>query len=201
MTRSTTQVELLILGAGWTSGFLIPLLESSEVSFAATSRDGREGTIPFNFDPSSRSVEQYKSLPDATTVLITFPVTENVKALVDGYNMTRSGIGMGVGVNWMQLGSTGSFAQVRPFCLSPFQPCSQKGGSNLTDRRLGGSAHRYRACSQKRPRSRTIQVCICHRFAPCWALGRKEDSGSLGSEDRTKQELSGCEGWFCVPPS
>jgi len=120
MTQPTTiQVELLILGAGWTSGFLIPLLESSGVSFAATSRDGREGTIPFNFNPSSKSVEQYKLLPDATTVLITFPVMENVKALVDGYNRTRSGIGRGVSVNWIQLGSTGSFTQVRPVCLAP----------------------------------------------------------------------------------
>ena len=113
MSRSsTTWVELLILGAGWTSEFLIPLLESSNVSFVATSRDGREGTIPFNFDPSSGDVEQYKSLPDAQTVLITFPVTENVKALLDGYCKTRSGTGRNVGVNWIQLGSTGSFIQV-----------------------------------------------------------------------------------------
>jgi hypothetical protein len=116
MFRSTTQVELLILGAGWTSGFLIPLLESSKVSFAATSRDGREGTIAFNFDPSSEDADQYESLPDATTVLITFPVKENVEALVDGYNKTRSGARRGVSVNWIQLGSVGSFTQVQPFC-------------------------------------------------------------------------------------
>lgn len=127
MTRQTTQVELLILGAGWTSGFLLPLLKSSEVSFAATTRDGREGTIPFNFDPSSRRDEQYKSLPDATTVLITFPVTENVKALVDGYNRTRSGFGRGLSVNWIQLGSTGSFAQVGPFYLSPLPTVFSQG--------------------------------------------------------------------------
>jgi hypothetical protein len=108
-----TQVELLILGAGWTSTFLIPLLESTNVSFAATSRDGREGTIPFNFDGSSGDVGQYRSLPDATTVLVTFPVKENVKALVDGYNKTRSGIRRDVSVSWIQLGSTGSFIQVR----------------------------------------------------------------------------------------
>lgn len=115
-TLSTTvtmfRVELLILGAGWTSEFLIPLLKSSYVSFAATSRDGREGTIPFNFDPSSGDVEQYKSLPDAMTILVTFPVTENVKALVDGYRETRSGVRRDVSVNWIQLGSTGSFIQV-----------------------------------------------------------------------------------------
>lgn len=114
---SATRVELLILGAGWTSEFLIPLLESSHVSFAATSRSGREGTIPFNFDPSdSKDVKQYKALPDAATVLITFPVMENVKALVDGYCETRSSTGRDVGVNWIQLGSTGSFIQVRLSC-------------------------------------------------------------------------------------
>lgn len=113
MSRSsTTRVELLILGAGWTSEFLIPLLKSSDVPFAATSRNGREGTIPFDFDPSSKDVQQYKTLPDAVTVLITFPVVENVKALVDGYCKTRSGIGRDVHVNWIQLGSTGSFIHV-----------------------------------------------------------------------------------------
>ena len=115
---STTPVEVLILGAGWTSEFLIPLLKSSDVSFAATSRNGREGTIPFNFDPSSRDVKQYKTLPDAVTVLITFPVVENVRALVDGYCETRSDTGRGISVNWIQLGSTGSFIQVRLFCCT-----------------------------------------------------------------------------------
>lgn len=113
VTHLATQVELLIMGAGWTSAFLIPLLESNDISFAATSRSGREGTIPFNFDPSSESVEQYKSLPNATTVLITFPVTENVEALVDGYQKTRSRIGKDARVNWIQLASIGSFMQVR----------------------------------------------------------------------------------------
>ena len=110
---STTQVEVLILGAGWTSAFLIPLLKSNEVSFAATSRSGREATIPFDFDPSSEDAERYEVLPNATTVLITFPVTENVKSLVDGYQKTRSGVGKDARVNWIQLGSTGSFIQVR----------------------------------------------------------------------------------------
>jgi hypothetical protein len=110
---STTQVEILILGAGWTSAFLIPLLKSNGVSFAATSRGGREDTILFNFDPSSENVEQYKSLPNATTILITFPVTGNVKALLNGYQKARSGVGKDARVNWIQLGSIGSFTQVR----------------------------------------------------------------------------------------
>lgn len=117
-----TRVELLILGAGWSSAFLVPLLKSCEVTFAATTRDGREGTIPFNFDPSSSNVEQYRSLPDATTVLITFPVTENVKMLVDHYGETRSDIGRGASVNWIQLGSTGSFIPVRSLSFRALLP-------------------------------------------------------------------------------
>jgi len=109
--ESTTRVDLLILGAGWTSGFLIPLLKSNNLSFAATSRNGREGTIPFNFDPTSGDVEQYTSLPNAATVLVTFPIVENAKALIDGYRETRAGIGGDVDVNWIQLGSIGSFTQ------------------------------------------------------------------------------------------
>ena len=35
------QVDLLILGAGWTSSFLIPLLKERNFTFAATTTDGR----------------------------------------------------------------------------------------------------------------------------------------------------------------
>ena len=34
------EVDVLILGAGWTSTFLIPLLEEEKLSYAATTRDG-----------------------------------------------------------------------------------------------------------------------------------------------------------------
>jgi len=183
----TQAVELLILGAGWTSTFLIPLLKSNKVSFAATSRDGREGTIPFNFDPSSKNVEQYESLPDAMTVLITFPVTENVKALLDGYHETRSGtIGRdSSAVNWIQLGSTGSFVKVSRVLLFSYR-CSYMEGPILTDCRLGGSTRRRGVCSQNRSGKRTFQARICYCLAPRWTLGRKEESGPLGSEDCTK---------------
>ncbi|KAF7337029.1 hypothetical protein MVEN_02139600 [Mycena venus] len=68
-------VDLLILGAGWTSTFLIPLCQESKVSYAATSRSGTGSTIRFDFQPNSDDPEPYKLLPDAKTVLITFPLT------------------------------------------------------------------------------------------------------------------------------
>ncbi|KAI0635535.1 hypothetical protein C8Q77DRAFT_1097958 [Trametes polyzona] len=69
-----TSVDLLILGAGWTSTFLIPLCAARGVSHAATSRTGRDGTIAFAFDPYSTDPAPFRALPHARTVLITFPI-------------------------------------------------------------------------------------------------------------------------------
>lgn len=67
-------MAILILGAGWTSEFLILLLHGTKTSYAATSTTGREGTTKFVYDPNSNDLNPYKSLPIATTVLITFPL-------------------------------------------------------------------------------------------------------------------------------
>ncbi|EAU83311.2 hypothetical protein CC1G_10752 [Coprinopsis cinerea okayama7 len=76
-TSPTTagSVDILILGAGWTSSFLIPLCMDRSLLYAATTRDGRDGTLKFVFDPESADLEPYRVLPDARTVLITFPIT------------------------------------------------------------------------------------------------------------------------------
>lgn len=75
MLRPTPDhVDLLILGAGWTADFLIPLLERKKISYAATSTSGRDGTIPFRYDPESNDEGQFKRLPVATTVIIMFPL-------------------------------------------------------------------------------------------------------------------------------
>lgn len=85
-------VDLLILGAGWTSTFLIPLLQKEGVIYAATTRDGRDGTIPFVFDPDSRDQAPYAALPSATTVLIMFPLVGKgqSKLLTSLYGATHS---------------------------------------------------------------------------------------------------------------
>jgi hypothetical protein len=84
-------VDLLILGAGWTSTFLIPLCEERGIHFAATTRCGREDTIQFTFDSESDDHGPFKILPDAKTVLITFPIPTRgaSQRLVIGYRSTR----------------------------------------------------------------------------------------------------------------
>jgi hypothetical protein len=88
-------VEILILGAGWSSTFLIPLCNERSVTYAATTRSGHDSTIKFNFDPDSDDAAPYKVLPYALTVLITFPI-EKVGAstrLVKLYQSSRSSPG------------------------------------------------------------------------------------------------------------
>ncbi|KAI6817907.1 hypothetical protein KC332_g8751 [Hortaea werneckii] len=90
------QHDLLILGAGWTSTFLIPLCQARRVSFAATTRDGRKvagaDTIPWSFNPDEATTttsptNQFSRLPLAAAILIAFPLTGTgqSKKIVDGY--------------------------------------------------------------------------------------------------------------------
>lgn len=100
--------DLLILGAGWTSTFLIPLLKSRNLTYAATTTTGRDDTIKFKFDPSLSYDEQivvFSALPVAKTVLITFPLTGTgqSKLLLETYNTTHKR----ASARFVQLGSTG----------------------------------------------------------------------------------------------
>ncbi|KAG6848148.1 hypothetical protein H0H93_002986 [Arthromyces matolae] len=99
-------VNILILGAGWTSTFLIPLCKARSPSYGAATRTGRDGTIISTIDPDSEDLEPYRPLPDAKTVLITFPITEPGAAarLVKLYLSSRSG---NTGPGFIELGSTG----------------------------------------------------------------------------------------------
>jgi hypothetical protein len=103
------EVELLILGAGWTSTFLIPQLKREGITYAATTTTGHDNTIPFKFDPDSGDAEPYKRLPSAKTVLVTFPLKGNgqSKNIVGLYRNIH-----GPKNNWVQLGSTGIFNQL-----------------------------------------------------------------------------------------
>ena len=82
--------QVLILGAGWTATFLIPLLQQRDISFAATTTDGRTlangvPTIAFRYDPDAP--DQVAALPRAKTVLVTFPLrgAGASRVLVDTY--------------------------------------------------------------------------------------------------------------------
>lgn len=95
-TCSSSIVDILILGAGWTSTFLIPLLKSQNITYAATTTSGRDGTLKFQFSlPKNHDQEpnlsQYDALPTAKTVLVTFPLrgAEETKFLVNSYLKTH----------------------------------------------------------------------------------------------------------------
>lgn len=105
--QPATAVDLLILGAGWTSTFLIPLCRTRTISYAATTRSGRDDTLPFDFDPADPNPDPaaFTALPDARSVLITFPIktlgasTRLVRLFQQTHPHTRAA--------FIQLGSTG----------------------------------------------------------------------------------------------
>ncbi|KAG4422066.1 hypothetical protein IFR04_004807 [Cadophora malorum] len=95
-TCSSSIVDILILGAGWTSTFLIPLLKSQSITYAATTTSGRDETLKFQFSlPKNHdqvpNLSQYDALPTAKTVLVTFPLrgAEETKFLVNSYLQTH----------------------------------------------------------------------------------------------------------------
>lgn len=118
MQQFPSEVSILVLGAGWTSTFLLPLLESRDISYAATTTTGRDGTIKFKFDHDDSSNDQYYSLPKAKTILITFPLkgTGQSKHLVSSYIATHShgGDGSLASFQFIQLGSTGIWQIPQP---------------------------------------------------------------------------------------
>ncbi|TVY39586.1 hypothetical protein LSUB1_G005827 [Lachnellula subtilissima] len=105
-------VDILILGAGWTSTFLIPLLDQQKISYAATTTTGRDGTYKFKFENVDHddNPEQYAALPDAKTILITFPLkgkgqsTHLITSYIQNHGSKKSD------PNFIQLGSTGIFS-------------------------------------------------------------------------------------------
>ncbi|TFK71497.1 hypothetical protein BDN72DRAFT_837545 [Pluteus cervinus] len=82
-------IDLLVLGAGWTSTFLLPLCSEQSISVAATSRTGRDSTIAFDFDPESDDLTPFRRLPNTKTILIVFPITKPGK-LVRLYEESRT---------------------------------------------------------------------------------------------------------------
>lgn len=99
-------VDFLVLGAGWTSQFLIPELHRSGITHAETTTRGRDNTIPFVFDPESDDLEPYERLPSADTVLITFPLRGHGQSrhITSLYRKVH-----GEKNRWIQLGSSGIF--------------------------------------------------------------------------------------------
>ena len=106
-----SQVEILILGAGWTSIFLLPLLSKGNITYAATTTTGRNGTYKFKFDPEDKdgdNARQYRALPTAKTILITFPLKGKNQSLHlrDSYVENHA---KDIEYKFIQLGSSGIF--------------------------------------------------------------------------------------------
>jgi hypothetical protein len=104
---SSSSVDILILGAGWTSAFLIPLLKEQKVEYAATTRSGHDNTLTFTFDPQSNDAQPFRVLPNAHTVLITFPIygAGGSARLLKLYQETHPD----TSARFIQLGSTGIY--------------------------------------------------------------------------------------------
>jgi len=118
---SDTRVDVLVLGAGWTSKFLVQHLEEEKLSYALTTTSGNihkscEGKydpgkmVKFWFDPEAETQDeqQYAQLPTAHTAIITFALygTGKVQKLVETYKKTHAG---DVLTNWIQFGSSGIY--------------------------------------------------------------------------------------------
>ncbi|PWN43642.1 alpha/beta-hydrolase [Ceraceosorus guamensis] len=115
-------VDVLLLGSGWTSQFLLPLLNLEGITYAFTSRQRSTSTsaVPpppgssIHFELSSdgkASRSLWHSLPKAKVVLIVFPLRsrEAVHNLIDGYELSHGA------ANWILLGSTGAWGPVGHF--------------------------------------------------------------------------------------
>ncbi|KAK4173856.1 hypothetical protein QBC36DRAFT_303312 [Triangularia setosa] len=159
------QLTLLILGAGWTSNFLIPLLQSSSVPFAATTTAGRivSGipTIPFKFDPSTTPEEDLRTaisaLPAAKYILITFPLTGTgtSSTLINLYNATHQSHSSASAsathkARFIQLGSTGIWGAGRTVAAQE----KQKVEAELAEKRGGDPwVNRYSPINESNPRA------------------------------------------------
>ena len=152
-------VDLLVLGAGWTSTFLLPLLTARKISYAATTRAGSPTTIAFTFDPASDDPAPFRALPVAGTVLITFPITGtgHSQRLVDLYTATHpapdsssgsSGSGGGIGsggsssssTRFIQLGSTSVWSSAGTSTRhTPLDTANARGQAEAELLALGGT--------------------------------------------------------------
>ncbi|KAI8611378.1 hypothetical protein BC830DRAFT_660777 [Chytriomyces sp. MP71] len=113
-TSPGAPVELLVLGKGWTGAYVVRAANETGVSVAATTRNGRDGTIAWEFAPESNDPSRFNQLPNARTVLVTFPVLSRdaMRRLTDFYETTRPAFE--ASVRWILLGTTSNFNPPNP---------------------------------------------------------------------------------------
>ncbi|KAJ1680139.1 hypothetical protein EV182_000604 [Spiromyces aspiralis] len=110
------RVELLVLGKGFVGQYVTQYCREMNISCAATTRDGRDGTIQWCLPESPSPSSSLSSaggvdagLPQARAVLLTFPIrqVETMDWLVTAYNSRCDS-----NVRWIYLGSTRAFTRV-----------------------------------------------------------------------------------------
>ncbi|ORY95484.1 hypothetical protein BCR43DRAFT_493071 [Syncephalastrum racemosum] len=101
-----TDISLLVLGLGWTGQFITQQCAAQKVAYAATTRDGRHGTLAWTLTDEP----DVSTLPPARTVLVTFPVLSGpaMEKLMTAYEAKHS-----TKPHWILLSST------RPFSSNP----------------------------------------------------------------------------------
>ncbi|KAK4446551.1 hypothetical protein QBC34DRAFT_149094 [Podospora aff. communis PSN243] len=181
------ELDLLILGAGWTATFLIPLLQKHALSFAATTTTGRpvagHPTIPFRFTPDDPSA--IAALPRARTVLVTFPLygPGPSKILVEGYTSTHQSASAASNstFRFIQLGSTGIW--------------QGKGGQTFTLAEEGPWVDRHSSYDGANPRAVAedellkLGGCVLN-LAGLWG-GQREPRNWVPRVAKTKEEVKG----------
>ncbi|KAJ2726996.1 hypothetical protein GGI07_000113 [Coemansia sp. Benny D115] len=108
--------ELLILGEGFIGKYLAELLQKRQVSYAATTTDGRNNTIKWKFPDSASDPVDCSGLPAAKSILITFPLQGSAPAsrLIKAYlEMLQSKQSQSLSnPQWIYLGSTRPFKEI-----------------------------------------------------------------------------------------
>lgn len=119
--------SILILGSGFIGDYFSELLQSLQVPYAATTRDGRNNTIRWQLPSTKEEDLDISPLPLAKTVVITFPVKDPaiMKDFLEAYNNKYHENN----IQWILLSST------RPFTskdivnnrFSPLDPIADTG--------------------------------------------------------------------------
>lgn len=112
-------LKILILGLGWTGQFLQDLFVEQNIAYAATTRDGRNGTIPWTLTASP----DVSALPWANTVLVTFPVlsADTMHELIEKYTVEKGP------TNWIILSSTRVYSADPSNRHTPLDPSKDTG--------------------------------------------------------------------------
>jgi nucleoside-diphosphate-sugar epimerase len=107
-----SSVSVLLLGSGWTSQFLLPVLKSKSISYAYTKRAASSidaNVIPFEVIKEGRQdISSFEALPTAELVVVVFPLSSNtiVDDIISSYEKAKA-----CQPAWLALGSTGAWSK------------------------------------------------------------------------------------------